>query len=77
MILAMTMKLKIKKYIFYAFIFLSFAIFQGCATVNHHNAYKKRSGLLMLKNTEMSINKKYNSRHNQSVKRKSSRKSRR
>jgi len=49
-------------------------IISSCATTAHQQTYRQKQGLLMLDNTEMRINKKYHSKHNKQMKRKSARK---
>ena len=43
-------------------------IFCGCATQKHASNYQKKRGLMLLENTEMSVNKKYHSKHNRKTK---------
>lgn len=67
----------INKIVFAGFLCLFFILIDGCASTSRSTAYDKKAGLLMLKNTEMSMNKKYYSRHNQKTKRNSYKRSRR
>jgi hypothetical protein len=63
----------VKKISYWMIIILIIFSFNDCASSKNYSDDRKRTSLMMQNNTDMSINQKYYSKHNQSVKRKSSR----